>query len=168
MPVVPAHLNPRALQHVCAADLVEQRMADPASSHPARQAPGSQTAATPPPPGTGKHSGSQSRNVADRGAPLITHRYIYFAGTLLPPQAAPEGQDLHLPRSTASTEIYLHQPRSPRSWRTFRSELPPDRGRIGYKRSGHAGEAKEVGSGGEGAVRIVRETGKPIARWPAT
>jgi hypothetical protein len=55
---------------------------DPASCHPARQALGSQTAATPPPPGTGKHPGSQSRNVADPGAPLITHRYIYFAGTL--------------------------------------------------------------------------------------
>jgi hypothetical protein len=47
---------------------------DPASSHPARQAPA--------PPETGKHPGSQSRNVADPGAPQITHRYIYFAGTL--------------------------------------------------------------------------------------
>ena len=42
----------------------------PDSGYPARRGPES----TP---------GSQSRNVADRGASLITHRHIYFAGTLL-------------------------------------------------------------------------------------
>ena len=41
----------------------------PDSGYPARRGPES----TP---------GSQSRNVADRGASLITHRHIYFAGTL--------------------------------------------------------------------------------------
>ena len=39
---------------------------DPASSQPARQAPGSQTAATPPPPRTGKHP---RKPVTQRGRP---------------------------------------------------------------------------------------------------
>ncbi len=51
------------------------------SGAPAPQQPDS---GYPPPPETGKHPGSQSRSVADPGSPLITHRHIYFAGTLDP------------------------------------------------------------------------------------
>ena len=53
---------------------------DPASSHPARQPRAG--SGYPAPAGDRKAPGSQSRTVADPGAPLITHRYIYFAGTL--------------------------------------------------------------------------------------
>ena len=47
--------------------------------------------------------------------------------------------------------------------------FPSSRGHIAFKEEGDGRDAQEVRSGFPGsAVRLVRETGKPIARWPGT
>jgi hypothetical protein len=49
----------------------------PRHTRPARQIPGN-----PARPATRRHPERQSRNVTDPGTQLVTHRHIYFAGTL--------------------------------------------------------------------------------------